>query len=184
MNKRAVGNLGEDAACDALRREGCEILARNFRRPTGEIDVVARDRKTIVFVEVKKRSSTRYGSPAEAVNEAKRRRIVRTAALVSGREPSGRRASALRHRRGAARRASPSSRGVRRDGRLGILIFCRPGIVRAVFMVLRISFEKSADFDADNEGISAVRMEMIGLHLFVFEGAHPCESFSVFLSPF
>ena len=81
MNKRAVGNLGEDAACDALRREGCEILARNFRRPTGEIDVVARDRKTVVFVEVKKRSSTRYGSPAEAVNEAKRRRIMRTAAL-------------------------------------------------------------------------------------------------------
>ena len=52
MNKRAVGNLGEDAACDALRREGCEILARNFRRPTGVIDVVARDRKTVVFVEV------------------------------------------------------------------------------------------------------------------------------------
>ena len=67
MNRRVVGNLGEDAACAALRRAGLNVLARNVRRPTGEIDIIAREGKTIAFVEVKARSSLRYGRPSEAV---------------------------------------------------------------------------------------------------------------------
>ena len=55
MNRRIVGNLGEDAACAALRRAGLNVLARNVRRPTGEIDIIAREGKTIAFVEVKAR---------------------------------------------------------------------------------------------------------------------------------
>lgn len=81
MNRRTLGNQGEDAACEALVRDGCTILARNFRRPTGEIDIIAKEGSTIVFVEVKRRSSLRYGQPAEAVNRTKQLHILRTAAL-------------------------------------------------------------------------------------------------------
>lgn len=81
MNKRAMGAEGEAAACEALQCAGMTILERNYRRPTGEIDVIARDRRTIVFVEVKRRSSLRYGSPAEAVNRTKQQRIIRTAQI-------------------------------------------------------------------------------------------------------
>jgi len=81
MNKRASGSAGEAAACEALLRDGLTILERNFRRPTGEIDIIAKERQTIVFVEVKKRSSLRFGRPAEAVDKAKQMHILRTAML-------------------------------------------------------------------------------------------------------
>lgn len=81
MNKRASGAAGENAACESLMRDGMTILERNFRRPTGEIDIIAKDRRTIVFVEVKKRSSLRFGRPAEAVDKAKKMHILRTAML-------------------------------------------------------------------------------------------------------
>ena len=58
-----------------------QILTRNYRKATGEIDVIAQDGRTIVFVEVKQRSTVRYGQPAEAVNRAKMQHIVRTAML-------------------------------------------------------------------------------------------------------
>lgn len=79
MNKREMGSAGESAAAAYLEKEGCKVLARNYRRSTGEIDLIVRDGKTVVFVEVKRRSSLRYGRPAEAVNRTKQARIVRTA---------------------------------------------------------------------------------------------------------
>ena len=79
MNKRTAGTLGEAAACQALQKAGIAILERNYRRPTGEIDVIAREGRTILFIEVKARSSTKYGRPAEAVNRAKQLHIVRIA---------------------------------------------------------------------------------------------------------
>ena len=81
MNRRAFGNEGEQAACDFLRKKGWTILDRNVRRGRGEIDVIARRRKTVAFVEVKRRSSLRFGQPAEAVNTEKQRRIAQAAAL-------------------------------------------------------------------------------------------------------
>ena len=82
MNKRAVGNLGEDAACDAPHGARAAKFSRAISAaPPARSTSSPATAKPIVFVEVKARSSTRYGSPAEAVNEAKRRRIVRTAAL-------------------------------------------------------------------------------------------------------
>ena len=81
MNRREAGNAGESAAAAFLQKSGCRILERNFRRPTGEIDVIAREGRTVVFVEVKRRSSLRYGQPAEAVNRSKQLHILRTAAL-------------------------------------------------------------------------------------------------------
>lgn len=79
MNKRTAGSVGEAAACHALKSAGMTILERNFRRLTGEIDIIVKDRKTIVFVEVKMRSSLKFGRPAEAVDRKKQLHILRTA---------------------------------------------------------------------------------------------------------
>ena len=72
----ALGISGENLACDALTRQGYAILARRYRTRAGEIDIVARDGETLVFVEVKTRTSERFGPPAEAVTERKKRRVV------------------------------------------------------------------------------------------------------------
>ena len=81
MNRRAYGNEGEQAACEHLKRKGWTILERNVRRGPGEIDIIARKRKLVAFIEVKRRSSLNYGRPAEAVNAEKQKRIARAAAL-------------------------------------------------------------------------------------------------------
>lgn len=73
------GRLGEEAAAAELRRRGCSILTTNFRGPRGELDLVVRDGDFLVFVEVKTRSSEAWVRPADAVNAAKRRRLVLTA---------------------------------------------------------------------------------------------------------
>ena len=81
MNRRAYGNEGEQAACEYLLKKGWKILDRNVRRGRGEIDIIARKRKTIAFIEVKRRSSLNYGRPAEAVNAEKQKRIAQAASL-------------------------------------------------------------------------------------------------------
>lgn len=81
MNTRAYGNEGEQTACEYLSAKGWKILDRNVRRGRGEIDIIARKRKLIAFIEVKRRRSTAYGRPAEAVNLEKQARIVQAAAL-------------------------------------------------------------------------------------------------------
>lgn len=90
---RAIGNLGEDAASDFLRRRGYRILERNWRCSSGEIDIIAEHRGFLAFVEVKTRSPRSYFSPAEAVDEKKQSRIRAAAAvyLASWREASPRR---------------------------------------------------------------------------------------------
>jgi putative endonuclease len=78
--RAALGRFGEQAAAAWLERAGWVILCRNWRCPSGEIDIVARDGSTIVFVEVKTRSSVAFGNPAEAVDAGKARRIRAVAA--------------------------------------------------------------------------------------------------------
>ena len=70
-----LGKSGEDLACRELRRRGYEILARRYRTRVGELDIVARDGPTIVFVEVKTRTSAAYGAPCEAVGPRKQHKI-------------------------------------------------------------------------------------------------------------
>jgi putative endonuclease len=72
----ALGIIGENLACETLVRRGYAILARRYRTRVGEIDIVARDRDTLVFIEVKTRTSERFGRPEESVTGWKRRRIV------------------------------------------------------------------------------------------------------------
>ncbi len=81
MNKRRFGGEGEARARDFLAGKGAKILEMNYRRPTGEIDIIARHRRTLLFVEVKRRSSLRYGRPSEAVDRQKQAHILRTAQL-------------------------------------------------------------------------------------------------------
>lgn len=81
MNRRSIGAQGEADARAFLIRKGAKILEANYRRPTGEIDIIARLGRTLLFVEVKRRSSLRYGRPAEAVDRQKQAHILRTAQL-------------------------------------------------------------------------------------------------------
>ncbi len=79
--KDRLGRRGEQAAAEYLERTGLRILDRNWRCSEGEIDIVAAQRRVLVICEVKTRSSARYGTPAESVSRAKRRRLRRLAVL-------------------------------------------------------------------------------------------------------
>ncbi len=79
MNKRETGSAYEKMAGEFLKKQGLRVLVFNFRTRNGEIDVIAREGDTIVFVEVKYRSSSRSGYPQEAVDGRKQRKICRTA---------------------------------------------------------------------------------------------------------
>jgi putative endonuclease len=75
VDRISLGKTGEDLACRELRRRGYEILARRYRTRLGELDIVARDGPTVVFIEVKTRTSTTFGLPSEAVTALKQRRV-------------------------------------------------------------------------------------------------------------
>ncbi|MBI4424453.1 MAG: YraN family protein [Elusimicrobia bacterium] len=76
-----VGALAEGRAAAFLESLGLTVLHRRFRCRAGELDLVARDGETIVFVEVKARGGDAFGSPEEAVDGPKRRRLARAAAV-------------------------------------------------------------------------------------------------------
>jgi len=78
---RAQGGVGERAAEEWLTRQGYRVLERNVRNHGGEVDLVAREGETLCFVEVKARTSDRYGPAVAAVGSVKRRRLARAAAL-------------------------------------------------------------------------------------------------------
>lgn len=80
MNHRQkIGKSGESAALRFLKKKGYKILEQNYRTRLGEIDIIARDRQTIVFIEVKTRRSLEYGSPKMALTPKKQRNISMTA---------------------------------------------------------------------------------------------------------
>lgn len=85
----ALGDEGEHIAAGWLRTHGMDILATNWRCAGGEIDIVARDGQDVVVVEVKTRSSTRFGVPAEAVVGAKLIRLRRLTARWLAEHPQG-----------------------------------------------------------------------------------------------
>lgn len=74
-----TGKRGEDLTIEHLERSGWMILDRNYQFERNEIDIVAYDNKAIVFIEVKTRSSLRFGHPEESVDELKQSRIRKTA---------------------------------------------------------------------------------------------------------
>lgn len=79
VNKRKLGTEYEDRAEEYLKQQGFIILERNFHSRSGEIDIVAKEDEYLVFIEVKYRRNNSSGSPLEAVNANKQKRICRTA---------------------------------------------------------------------------------------------------------
>lgn len=75
----STGKLGEAIAAEHLTGVGYQIIERNFRCPLGEIDIVARDHETLVFVEVRSLRTVNYGSPLESVGLVKQRKLSRVA---------------------------------------------------------------------------------------------------------
>jgi len=85
---QAIGGAAEEEAARYLSRCGLEVVARNFRTRLGEIDLIARDGEVLVFVEVRLRSSVRFGDAMESIDAHKRRRIVAAARqFLSGVRP-------------------------------------------------------------------------------------------------
>ncbi len=79
VNKRTLGADNEKKAAAFLKEKGYEILELNFRCKNGEIDIVAKDREYLVFVEVKYRDNIRKGYPLEAISVQKQRTISKCA---------------------------------------------------------------------------------------------------------
>lgn len=73
--QQKFGKKSERLAAEYLRRKGYRIIETNYRSPMGEIDIIAKEKGTLVFVEVKARRSSRFGSPKGAVTPAKQRKI-------------------------------------------------------------------------------------------------------------
>ena len=77
--KQRTGKRGEEVAVRYLLRRGYKVLARNFRSPFGELDIIAQDKDTLVFVEVRTGGSRRIHDPEETIGPQKQKRIARTA---------------------------------------------------------------------------------------------------------
>ncbi|WPD22241.1 MAG: YraN family protein [Candidatus Electrothrix aestuarii] len=85
--RKTTGRAGEDAAVRYLEKMGYTILERNYRLRIGEVDIIARDKEYLVFIEVKTRRSKTFGSPFDAVDNRKQQQIIQVAsAYVRGKE--------------------------------------------------------------------------------------------------
>ncbi len=91
ISKQIEGKRGEDAAVAYLKKEGFQILDRNFRIRGGEIDIIAIDatdgEAVLAFIEVKTRSSTEFGTPLEAITSWKLRALIKTAQFYKLKHP-------------------------------------------------------------------------------------------------
>ena len=87
MNTVSLGSEGEGLAVEFLKKKNYKILAKNYKTFIGEIDIVAKDGDTIVFVEVKTRANDAFGLPFEAVNKGKRQKLKNLALLFLKKHP-------------------------------------------------------------------------------------------------
>lgn len=81
MNNRRTGFLAENLAIEELKAKGYQILGNNFSNRFGEIDIIARDRDTLVFVEVKAKRGAEFGLPEEMISPYKLRRVKNMATI-------------------------------------------------------------------------------------------------------
>ncbi len=79
MKRRETGILGEKLARDFLKKRGYRIIETNYRCPEGEVDIIARDRDFLVFVEVRTKRSLEFGSPEESITPVKKERMIAVA---------------------------------------------------------------------------------------------------------
>lgn len=78
-NKRKTGNYGEELACRFLKNLGYEIIEQNYHFGHGEIDIIVKDKETLVFVEVKYRKNLEFGPPELSIPISKQKQIRKTA---------------------------------------------------------------------------------------------------------
>lgn len=81
MNTRKTGHLAENLATEALKKKGYQILENNFSNRFGEIDIIAKDKNTYVFVEVKAKKGITFGAPEEMINPQKLKRVQNMATI-------------------------------------------------------------------------------------------------------
>ena len=79
IDKKSLGQKGEDIASKVLKKDGYRIIEKNFRCKQGEIDIIAENKGVVCFIEVKARSSEDFGLPEEAVTSWKQRRLLAAA---------------------------------------------------------------------------------------------------------
>lgn len=75
-SRKQIGDLGEKIAAEHLRGLGYKIRETNFRRQEGEIDIIAQDKDCLVFVEVRTRTGSEFGTPEESVTAAKKEKLI------------------------------------------------------------------------------------------------------------
>ena len=75
MKRRDTGILGEKIACEFLVKNGYDIVEKNYRCSIGEIDIIAKQTDTLVFIEVRTKKSRQYGTPEESITEVKKERL-------------------------------------------------------------------------------------------------------------
>ena len=85
--RQQLGNEGESIACAELERLGYSIIERNYRIRSGEIDIVAGDAGTVVFVEVKTKTDSSFSDPVESITKQKQRRLVSMAEQYAASTP-------------------------------------------------------------------------------------------------
>lgn len=83
----SLGTSGEEHACAFLKKKGCKILEKNFRAGHGEIDIIARLGKIVLFVEVKTRASAEFAQPWESVGYRKRKHLKTAAKMYVQQQP-------------------------------------------------------------------------------------------------
>ncbi len=81
FTKKETGDIGENYAVKYLKKKGCKIIERNYRKKFGEIDIIAKNKKYFLFVEVKTRHTNPYTQPYEAVDYHKQRKIIKTSSM-------------------------------------------------------------------------------------------------------
>lgn len=74
-----IAVLGEDAACEYVLKKGYKILERNFRKSYGEIDIISTHKNVLVFIEVKTRTSSKFGAPFESISKWKLQEVIKGA---------------------------------------------------------------------------------------------------------
>lgn len=79
QNRRRIGEKNEALAVRFLEKKGFQILARNYRTPVGEIDIIGKQKGCLCFIEVRSRQSEKFGSPADSIDFKKRQHLIRTA---------------------------------------------------------------------------------------------------------
>jgi putative endonuclease len=82
-----TGQQAEDSACHYLKTKGLSLIERNYSSPRGEIDLIMKDDSTTVFIEVRYRRNSRFGSGAESVDQRKQKKLLATAAHYLQKNP-------------------------------------------------------------------------------------------------